>query len=143
MSGLFDKQKGADVIKFLCKPMEQFLTSHSIGRFLQFTHLFAYFSLLALTLFFPTTRLVTFVIFSVVLFMFFVFNGCILTSAEMHYLGKKETVPGLVLEAFNLRPSNKETDYFVQKAGSIAALATPVIFILAIGGVKSNYRLND
>ena len=143
MAGLFNIKDGANAIKFYCKPLEFFLTPHSIGRFLQFTHLFAYLCLLGLTLFFPKTRLASFIIFSVVLSMFFVFNGCILTSAEIHYLGKKETVPGLVLEAFNLRPINKETDYFVQKAGSIAALAAPIIFILAAGGVKSNHTLND
>jgi hypothetical protein len=143
MAGLFNIKGGANAIQFCCKPLEHFLTNHSIGRFLQFTHLFGYLALVVLILFFPSTRLTGFIILSVVLFMFIAFNGCILTSAEMHYLEKKETVPGILLETFHIRPVNKETDYFVQKSGSIAALVAPIIFILWTGGVKSNYTLND
>lgn len=136
MCGLFDKQIVVDIIKKCCKPMEPFLTNYSIGRFLQFVHLFGYAVGLFLTIFYPATRLVTLIIFSIVLFMFYAFNGCVLTRAEMDYLGKPETVPGLVLDVFHLRPADKETDKYVQKVGSIAALATPIIFILVAGALK-------
>jgi hypothetical protein len=138
MSGLFDKQSGADFITIFCKPLQRVLTNHSIGRFLQFFHLFAYIALLFLTLFYPATRLVTLTIFAIVLFMFYAFDGCILTRAEIEFLGKFETVPGLALDAFGLRPTDKETDKYLQKVGSIAALVVPIIFILAVGTTKIN-----
>jgi phosphoglycerol transferase MdoB-like AlkP superfamily enzyme len=142
MAGLFNIKDGANAIKFLCKPFEYVLRPQSIGRLLQFFHLFGYLSLLVLLFFYPSTRLTAFIILSSVLFLFFIFNGCILTSAEIDYLGKKETIPGLVLEAFHLRPGDKKTDYFIQKAGSIIAVAAPIIFILAIG-VKSKHTVNE
>jgi hypothetical protein len=143
MAGLFNIKDGANAIKFICKPLEFFLTPHSIGRFLQFFHLFGYLALLTLIVFFPSTRLVGFTIFAFVLLLFFLFNGCILTRAEIDYLGKNESIPGLLLDIFHIRPANKETDKFVQKTGSLIALAAPIIFILGARAVKSNHTLND
>lgn len=136
MCGLFDKQIGVDFIKKCCKPLRRFLTDHSIGRFLQFFHLFGYIVALGLTILYPASRLITLTIFAVVLFMFYAFDGCILTKAEIDFLGKFETIPGRVLDVFYLRPTDKETDKYVQKVGSICALVVPIIFILAAGAVK-------
>jgi hypothetical protein len=143
MAGLFNIKDGANAIKFMCRPLERVLTSHSIGRFLQFTHLVGYLCILLLIFLYPSTHLAAFIILSFVLLLFFVFNGCILTRAEMDYLGTNETVPGIVLDAFHIRPADKETDRFVQKAGSLLALAAPIIFILGARALKSKHTLND
>ena len=136
MRGLLDKQISVDLIKQICKPFEHFLTRHSIGRFLQFLHGFAYISALFIAFFYPSSHLVIFIIFIIILCMFFIFDGCILTSAEMYYLGTNETVPGNVLDLFHLRPANKETDKSIQIAGSLAALMIPIIFVLWAGRLK-------
>lgn len=130
MSVLYSPADGARLIHFLCRPLESILSRHSIGRILQFIHLFGYLSLVGLTFFYSQVRLPALIIFSSVLLLFFIFNGCILTKAEMEYLGTNETVPGRVLDAFHLRPKCRETDKKVQVAGSLVALAIPIIFIL-------------
>jgi hypothetical protein len=132
MHGLFDKQIGAEIIKNCCKPLKNILTDHSIGRFLQFFHIFGYIVAVFLIIFYPITRLIIFILFLFIIFMFYIFDGCILTRAEIDLLGKSETTPGLVLDIFHLRPSNKETDKYVQKVGSIAVLVVPIIFILIV-----------
>jgi hypothetical protein len=136
MRGLIDKQIAIDLIKKICKPLEQFLTRHSIGRFLQFIHVFAYISALFIMFFYPSSHLIVFIIFIIILCMFFIFDGCVLTGAEMHYLGRNETVPGNALDLFHLRPANKETDKSIQIAGSLAALMIPIIFVLWAGRLK-------
>lgn len=137
MCAMYSPSDGAKIIKFLCRPLQCFLTDKSIGRFLQFIHLFGYISLVYLTIFYKSTRYITLTLFGTILLMFFIFNGCILTKAEMDYLGENETTPGLVLEAFGLRPVNKERDRFVQTVGSLIALALPIIFILFINDSNS------
>lgn len=147
MHGLFAVQDGANIIKWLCGPLHTILTPHSIGRFLQFFHLFGYLAAIFLVLFYPESHQSILIGFAVVLGMFIAFNGCILTRAEMDFLGKKETTPGLVLDLLNLRPTDKDIDRFVQKAGSVAAILAPIIFILWSGrwcerGLKSDHTIN-
>jgi hypothetical protein len=129
MDSLYD---GSLLIIELCKPLEIILTKHSIGRFLQFTHLFGYISLVTLAFIYPQTRLLVLTIMSIVLLLFILYRRCILTKAEIYYLEKFETTPGLFLDAFGLRPSNRKTDEILQKSLSILLLSIPIIFILIV-----------
>ncbi len=121
---------GVDLIKSVCKPLESILTHKSIGHLLQFIHLFGYLSILFFIYYFPVTRPYCMSILGIILLMFYAFDGCILTKAEMYYLDAPITTPGLFLDMLGIRPTNKEIDKKAQRILSLLLLSAPIIYIL-------------
>ncbi len=73
-----------------------------------------------------------------VLLMFYIFGGCILTKAEMHYLGAPITTPGLFLDMIGMRPADKDTDKKVQVILSLSLLSLPIIYVLLASVISTN-----
>jgi hypothetical protein len=140
MSSICSINAGADIIKSLCRPLETILTHKSIGHLLQFIHIFGYISIIFLMYFFPIARPICVAILGSVILMFYIFGGCILTKAEIYYLGTPITTPGLLLDMIGMRPVDKETDKKVQVILSLSLLSFPIICSIA---VNSTVILNN
>jgi hypothetical protein len=130
MYGFFPKEYGAAAIRFLCRPLELLFSDEIVGRILQGIHVFGYIALLLLTIYIPSMQWITITILGALLFLFWIFGGCILTKAEIHYLKRIETVPGNVLRWMGFRVKDKQTAIKLQSLLSIAFMSIPIIVIL-------------
>jgi hypothetical protein len=92
--------------------------------------------LIGLAYFYGSYQIPVLLFFTFLIIIFFVFGGCILTKAEMHYLNNRETIPSIIFNALGITFKDKETDYFWQKAGSLGVILFPVLTIII-------YRLNN
>ena len=127
MRGLFDINTGSAAIKAICNPLELLMSKKSIGHLLQTFHVLGYFILFAIAAILPPTRLYVVGIFIGLIAMFVLFGGCILTKTEMYYLEENVTTPGIVLDLLRIRPTDKDTDRFLQSVLSIGAMSIPII----------------
>jgi hypothetical protein len=137
MHGLIPIEAGSKCIQFLCKPLELIMPANSVGRVLQGIHIVGFFLLVTAALLYEDTQIYVAGFYIALIIMFFLFGGCILTKAEMHYLGRKETIPSLTFNALGIIFPNKETDYYWQKMASLGVILTPIILIIIYRIMKS------
>ena len=130
MHGLIPIETGAKCIQLMCKPLECIMSDHSVGRVLQGIHIIGFFALLVTALLYEETQIYVAGFYIALIIMFFLFGGCILTKTEMHYLGKKETIPSLAFNALGIEFEDKETNYYWQKVASLGVILTPIIIII-------------
>jgi hypothetical protein len=142
MTSIYPINAGADIIKLLCRPLESILTYKSIGHFLQFIHIFGYIALVFLIIHFPSARPFCVAILGSAILMFYIFGGCVLTKAEMYYLGAPITTPGLLLDMLGARPNDKDVDKKVQVIISLSLLSLPIIYTLVVY-VNSTHIINN
>jgi prepilin signal peptidase PulO-like enzyme (type II secretory pathway) len=129
MYGFISKEYGVAAIKLLCRPLELFLGDETIGRILQGLHVLGYFICIGLAYYFPAMRPYVLAVLLGVMTLFWIFGGCILTKAEIHYLKRYETVPGLFLKLIGINIEDRKTSCLVQSALSLIVLAVPIIVI--------------
>ena len=138
MYGFFSKKHGANAIRFLCKPLEYIFPDEIIGRILQGIHALGYVAFILIALYVPTKRWLVVTILGSLLILFWIFGGCILTKAEIYYLKRHETVPGIVMRMLGINITDKQTANIVQTALSIIVLVIPIIVILSNKIISDN-----